>query len=106
MVETERRSSWVFLSNHGNVLLCIARDPQIRISEIADNVGIGNRFISFRNRRNGDSRYGNAIEPIQDSGQVYDVLMRAAARSCSAHSNQPSTTTAQMELALARRSLA
>ena len=41
--ETARRSSWVFLSNHGNVLLCIARDPQIRISEIADKVGIGER---------------------------------------------------------------
>lgn len=35
--------SWVFLSNHGNVLLCIARDSQIRISEIADKVGIGER---------------------------------------------------------------
>ena len=35
--------SWVFLSNHGNVLLCIARDPRIRISEIADSVGIGER---------------------------------------------------------------
>lgn len=43
MVETERRSNWLFLSNHGNVLLCIARDPQIRIREIADNVGIGER---------------------------------------------------------------
>lgn len=37
------RPSWVFLSNHGNVLLCIARDPRIRISEIADSVGIGER---------------------------------------------------------------
>lgn len=35
--------SWVFLSNHGNVLLCIVRDPRIRISEIADSVGIGER---------------------------------------------------------------
>ena len=26
----------------------------------------------------GDTRYGNAIEPIQDAGQVYDMLMRAA----------------------------
>jgi predicted DNA-binding transcriptional regulator YafY len=43
MAETERRSNWVFLSNHGNVLLCIARDPRIRISEIADSVGIGER---------------------------------------------------------------
>jgi hypothetical protein len=38
-----RRPPWVFLSNHGNVLLCIARDPRVRISEIADRVGIGQR---------------------------------------------------------------
>jgi predicted DNA-binding transcriptional regulator YafY len=43
MAEPDGRSGWVFLSNHGNVLLCIARDPQIRIREIADNVGIGER---------------------------------------------------------------
>ena len=43
MAATDERSSWVFLSNHGNVLLCIARDPRIRISEIADSVGIGER---------------------------------------------------------------
>ncbi len=41
--ETDGRSSWVFLSNHGNVLLCLARDPRIRISELADSVGIGER---------------------------------------------------------------
>lgn len=41
--KTDGRPSWVFLSNHGNVLLCIARDPRIRISEIADSVGIGER---------------------------------------------------------------
>ena len=41
--ETDDRPSWVFLSNHGNVMLCIARDPRIRISEIADSVGIGER---------------------------------------------------------------
>jgi predicted transcriptional regulator len=41
--ETDGRSNWVFLSNHGNVLLCIARDPRIRISEISDKVGIGER---------------------------------------------------------------
>jgi DNA-binding MarR family transcriptional regulator len=41
--KTDGRPSWVFLSNHGNVLLCIARDPRIRISEISDAVGIGER---------------------------------------------------------------
>jgi predicted ArsR family transcriptional regulator len=43
--ETDGRSDWVFLSNHGNVLLCIARDPRIRISEISDSVGIGERAV-------------------------------------------------------------
>lgn len=41
--ETDGRGRWVFLSNHGNVLLCIVRDRRIRISEIADKVGIGER---------------------------------------------------------------
>jgi DNA-binding IclR family transcriptional regulator len=31
------------LTNHGNVLLCVARDPMMRISEIAWRVGIGER---------------------------------------------------------------
>ena len=31
------------LTNHGNVLLCVAREPTIRISEIASRVGIGER---------------------------------------------------------------
>ena len=69
----------------------------------ADQVGVGNRFISFRNRDKGDTRYGNAIEPIQDSGQVYDLLMRAAVASCSAQSNQPKGETETMTAALARR---
>ena len=43
MASVRSRSGWVFFSNHGNVLLCIARDPRIRISEIADAVGIGER---------------------------------------------------------------
>jgi DNA-binding transcriptional regulator PaaX len=38
-----RRATWFVLTNHGNVLLCIARDPTIRISEIARSVGIGER---------------------------------------------------------------
>jgi predicted ArsR family transcriptional regulator len=37
------RSTWFVLTNHGNVLLCVARDPTMRISEIATRVGIGER---------------------------------------------------------------
>jgi Protein of unknown function (DUF1552) len=70
----------------------------------ADHVGIGNRFISFRNRMSGDTRYGNAIEPIQDAGQVYDLLMRQAVSLCSRQSNQPRGDTAKVDLAALRRS--
>ena len=34
---------WTFLTNHGHVLVCIAQNPDIRITEIADLVGIGER---------------------------------------------------------------
>lgn len=35
--------SWTFLTNHGHVLVCIANNAEVRISEIADQVGIGER---------------------------------------------------------------
>jgi DNA-binding MarR family transcriptional regulator len=31
---------WQFVTNHTQVLLCIARDPEIRLRDIADQVGI------------------------------------------------------------------
>jgi Protein of unknown function (DUF1552) len=69
----------------------------------ADHVGLGSRFISFRNREKGDTRYGNAIEPIQDAGQVFDMLMRTAASACTPHSNQSHGDTEKMTAALQRR---
>lgn len=36
-------SAWTFFTNHGHVLVCIAQNPDIRIAEIADLVGIGER---------------------------------------------------------------
>src|SRR6185312_6066891 len=50
MTETPRQKtenqpprSWLFLTNHAHVLLCIARDPQARTRDIADQVGITER---------------------------------------------------------------
>ncbi|BCJ49415.1 ArsR family transcriptional regulator [Actinoplanes sp. NBRC 14428] len=34
---------WTFLTNHAHVLLSIARDPSIRLREVADVVGITER---------------------------------------------------------------
>jgi hypothetical protein len=69
----------------------------------ADHVGVGSRYISFRNRQPGDTRYGNAIEPMQDAGEVYDLLMQTASKSCTAESNQVRGDTEKMSVALARR---
>ncbi len=66
----------------------------------ADNVGLGQRYISFRNRQAGDSTYGNAISPIQDAGQVYDTLIQRINLLCSTQSNQPNTDNAKLRAAL------
>lgn len=39
---TESRT-WTFLTNHAHVLLVIARDPNARVRDIADSVGITER---------------------------------------------------------------
>jgi hypothetical protein len=39
----EASPGWTFLTNHGHVLVCIARNGDLRISQIADMVGIGER---------------------------------------------------------------
>jgi hypothetical protein len=35
--------TWTFLSNDGSVLLCIARDPEIRLRDIATTLGTTER---------------------------------------------------------------
>jgi DNA-binding IclR family transcriptional regulator len=35
--------SWQFVTNHTQVLLCIARDPDIRLRDVATHVGITER---------------------------------------------------------------
>ena len=39
------QTAWTFLSNHGHVLICIAGDPDIRMREVADRVGITERAV-------------------------------------------------------------
>ena len=39
----ELAKEWTFLTNHGHVLVCVAKNPDVRVSEIADLVGIGER---------------------------------------------------------------
>lgn len=36
---------WTFLSNHGHVLVCLARDPDSRLRDVASRVGITERAV-------------------------------------------------------------
>lgn len=36
-------AEWTFLTNHAHVLLCLARDPEMRIRDVALQVGITER---------------------------------------------------------------
>jgi DNA-binding MarR family transcriptional regulator len=45
MTENKTDSGWHLLSNHGKVLVCIAREPEIRVSDIAEIVGIRERAV-------------------------------------------------------------
>ena len=48
-VTTEKRpvsgSTWTFLTNHSHVLLCIAANPEARMRDLADQVGITERAV-------------------------------------------------------------
>ena len=36
---------WTFLSNHAHVLICLARDPEILLREVAERIGITERAV-------------------------------------------------------------
>ena len=85
---------WTFLTNHAQVLVCIARDPGMRLRDIGDRVGITERaahrivaeladagYIA-RERRGRRNRYTiNAHLPVPDPiareqnvGELLEIL--------------------------------
>ncbi len=41
----ETSQTWTFLSNHAHVLVCVAKNPDVRLSEVAALVGIRERTV-------------------------------------------------------------
>jgi len=89
---------WAFLTNHAQVLICIARDPGVRLREIGERVGITERaahrivvelseggYIS-RERQGRRNRYTvnthfSLPDPIvreQNVGELLAILTRSA----------------------------
>ena len=36
---------WTYLTNHAHVLICLARDPECRLRDVADQIGITERSV-------------------------------------------------------------
>ncbi len=43
MSNVEEHKTWTFLTNHAQVLLCLAETPDIRLRDVAERVGITER---------------------------------------------------------------
>ena len=41
----ETSQNWTFLSNHAHVLVCVAKNPDVRLSEVAELVGVRERTV-------------------------------------------------------------
>jgi DNA-binding IclR family transcriptional regulator len=38
-------AKWTFLTNHGHVLLCLAHEPELRLRDVAEKVGVTERAV-------------------------------------------------------------
>jgi predicted ArsR family transcriptional regulator len=91
---TTATRGWTFLTNHAQVLVCIARDPGVRLRDIGERVGITERaahrivaeladagyITRQRNGRrntytvNSDSRLPDPIARGQNVGELLEIL--------------------------------
>ncbi|MFJ5829537.1 helix-turn-helix transcriptional regulator [Streptomyces sp. NPDC093089] len=46
-VPSARGETWTFLTNHARVLLCLARDPEARLRDVATAIGITERAVQL-----------------------------------------------------------
>ena len=87
---------WTFLSNHAHVLLCIAREPELRLREMALRVGITERAVQrivadleeggylSRSREGRRNRYEvhpdrpprHSVESHREVGVLLDLILR------------------------------
>jgi Protein of unknown function (DUF1552) len=106
---TDYESIDITIANHYKTVPALAALPFASLHigagahSDADNVGLGQRYISYRKREAADALYGNAIEPVQDAGQIYDTMMQRVNVICAGMSSQPASDTSKLKAALERK---
>jgi DNA-binding transcriptional ArsR family regulator len=61
--QPESTRHWTFLSNHGHVLVCLARDPEARLRDVAVAVGITERAVQ---KIVSDLEEGGVVERVRE----------------------------------------
>lgn len=86
-------SQWTFLTNHTHVLICLAKEPSLRVRDIADRVGITERAVLriiedlvesgalIRNREGRRNAYELNLEiplrhPVEQDHRLIDLIAR------------------------------
>lgn len=71
-------AAWTFLSNHAHVLICLARDPEMRMRDLAQLVGITERAVQRIIR---DLLEGGYLEVEKDGRRnTYTIIDRVPLR--------------------------
>ncbi|MDH3901696.1 MAG: hypothetical protein OEU84_06635 [Xanthomonadales bacterium] len=69
-------SNWTIFSNHGHVLVCLTRNPEARLRDVAADVGITERAVQ------------KIVRDLQDGGMI--SITKNGRRNCySIHKKQP-----------------
>lgn len=94
MTTLDRHNAWTFLTNHAHVLVCLAREPDAVMREVALKVGITERAVQKiiadleaagaleRTRRGRRNHYRVALDarlrhPLEGRARVRDLLAMA-----------------------------
>ena len=94
---TSAASTWTFLSNHGHVLICLAKQADARLRDVAELVGITERAVQSivtdleetgaitRIREGRRNRYEIHLDvplrhPVESPCTIRDLLMLAKAK--------------------------
>ena len=71
MAQRAGAKTWRFLTNHAHVLLAIAKDPEVRVRDIADIVGITERAAHSIVQDLADEGYISVIK--EGRRNVYEI---------------------------------
>jgi DNA-binding MarR family transcriptional regulator len=73
MTTTPQEPMWTFLTNHTHVLFCLSRDPNMRMRDIASEVGITERAVQ---RIVAELRAAGYLDGERDGRRIEYTILR------------------------------